>query len=69
LVDEAKDANPYLQSPCAEEPDMKSNLESRRRRLLRKLARIERHIAWTHKSMARIDRRIAALQQARPNTA
>ena len=69
MVDEAKDANPYLQSPRVENRDMKSNLESRRRRLLRKLARIERHIVWTQKSMSRIDRRIESLQQARPNAA
>jgi hypothetical protein len=48
---------------------MKNHLESRRQRLIRKLARIDRHIAWTQNSMARIDSRIAVLEQAKRKAA
>ena len=42
---------------------MKNTLEIRRRKLLRELDRINREIAFTRKSLTRIQCRIAAIQQ------
>jgi hypothetical protein len=48
---------------------MKSSLIARRQKLLRELARVNRQIARTHKSLAGIEGRIALLGQLRTKAA